>query len=162
MLHFHEIQIWKTCKKINYSSSSVFYLFLNFIIFFLFCTWSYVSIILILPANRSGRAAKLLRGCVGTSRHFLHFGASIYFDLLPWHSLQLSALNMKSCLLLIHILILCFKVCLMAKELMNCHIMRSQMIAQFLFVIIFCKVFIILNKHNAVAIDWRQALWWLL
>lgn len=134
----------RSVKK--YSSSYLFYcIFKLYYIYFLFCTWSYVSVILILPANRSGRAAKLLQGCVGTSRCCLHHGASIYFGLLLWDSLQLSALNIKSYLLLIHILILCFKVCLMATELRNCHIMGSQMIAQFLLVVIFCKVFILLN-----------------
>lgn len=138
-----------------------FIVFLNFIIIFLLCTWSCVFIILILPANRGGRAAQLLRGCVGTSRHCLHLGASIYFGLLLWDSLQFSALNMKSCLLFICILILCFIESLMAMELMSCHIMGSQMIAQFLFVNHILQSFHSL-EHNAVAIDWRKAMWRLL
>lgn len=60
--------------------------------------------------------------------------------------------NMKSYLLLIHILILCFKAYLMTIELRNCHIMGSQMITQFLFCSHVLQSFHSF-EHNAAAID---------
>lgn len=142
MVHFHEIQIWKI-HKLNYSSCLFYYLF-----FFFSC----VPAPMYLPSRLSLQKGEgeLRRGCVGTSRCCLHLVGSVYFGLLLWDSLRLSALGMESCLLLIHILIVCVMVCLMAMAFLHCHITGSQTIPQFLFLIIRCNAVILKEffKHK--------------